>query len=146
MPSQNVLFVTWTWPSMRMRLLFFAGVAGPHRASPAEEACASERAESDVPTAASAPAPNVRSASRRVHFELLIGKPFAGAGSLRSSSSPSDVAAARGRFSRLARVERREEQVPSCAEVIAGGRLRRPSPRPLVLRSPARGSATRDAL
>src|SRR3954462_14334074 len=72
MPSQNVLLVTWTWPSIRIRPLRREGLQRPC----SSESAAAAGETSEVPAAARAPAPRPRSARRRVIFESLIRMPL----------------------------------------------------------------------
>src|SRR5262249_39524677 len=66
-----VRLVTWTWPSIRILPLRRDGLEPPCSSS---EAAGEEIRE--LPAAASAPAPRLRSASRRVIFESPIRFPF----------------------------------------------------------------------
>src|SRR5438128_8193054 len=71
MPSQNVLLVTWTWPSIRIRPLRREGLHWPRSSGSAATAVET----SELPAAASAPAPRLRRAERLVIFESVMRVP-----------------------------------------------------------------------
>src|SRR5712691_1682684 len=110
MPSQNVLFVTWTCPSIRMVPLRRDGFGPPDRASSNDSVSAAAGEETrEVPTAATAPHPDCVAHRSESSLSCSLASPFI------------KWVHFNGRPRWLRGVEHTEEHLPGSADVATGG-------------------------